>query len=67
MCIDNSETLNQAKALSKILLEDIECRIRIYTDCLTQCSKNYASWLVEDYQVKLTMLIGKKFREKSWE
>ena len=67
MCVDNSETLNQAKALSKILLEDIECRIRIYTDCLTQCSKNYASWLVEDYQIKLVQLIGKKFREKSWE
>jgi superfamily II DNA or RNA helicase len=67
MCLDNSETLNQAKALSKILLEDIECRIRIYTDCLTQCSKNYASWLVEDYQLKLVQLIGKKFRERSWE
>ena len=64
MCIDNSETLQEAKQLSKELAEDIESRIKRYANCLSHCSKNYREWLVEDYTLKLTLLIGKKFREK---
>ena len=64
MCIDNSETLQEAKKLSKELAEDIESRVKRYANCLSHCSKNYREWLVEDYTLKLTLLIGKKFREK---
>ncbi len=67
MCVENADTIKQAKYLAVVLREDIECRIRLYTDCLTQCSKNYAEWLAEDYILKLTALISKKFRELSWE
>ena len=64
MCVYNTETINEAKALSRELHDDIECRIKRYSKCLSQCSKNYREWLVEDYKQKLTILIGKKFREK---
>ncbi len=64
MCVDNCETINEAKALAKELHDDIECRIKRYSNCLSHCSKNYREWLVEDYKQKLTLLIGKKYREK---
>jgi hypothetical protein len=31
---------------------------------LSQCSKNYREWLVDDYKLKLILLTGKKYREK---
>ncbi|MWB96887.1 DEAD/DEAH box helicase [Flavobacterium sp. GA093] len=64
MCVDNTETLQEAKALGKELEDDIECRIKRYAKCLSQCSKNYREWLVDDYKLKLVLLIGKKYREK---
>jgi type I site-specific restriction endonuclease len=64
MCVDNTEELNEAKALMRELNGVIECRIRRYSNCLSHCSKNYREWLVEDYKVKLTLMIGKKYREK---
>ncbi|KRD10510.1 DEAD/DEAH box helicase [Flavobacterium sp. Root901] len=64
MCVDNTETLQEAKALSKELEDDIECRIKRYAKCLSQCSKNYREWLLEDYKQRLTLLVGKKYREK---
>ena len=64
MCVDNTEELIEAKNLSKELIDDIECRMKRYTKCLSQCSKNYREWLVEDYKIKLLLLIGKKYREK---
>jgi hypothetical protein len=64
MCVDNTETLQEAKSLSRELDEDIECRIKRYSKCLSQCSKNYREWLVDDYKLKMTLLIGKKYRER---
>ena len=64
MCVDNTEELKEAKDLAKELDPDIECRLKRYSNCLSQCSKNYREWLEEDYKLKLTLLIGKKYREK---
>jgi len=64
MCVDNTEELNEARNLSKELHDDIEYRIRKYSNCLSHCSKNYREWLVDDYKLKLTLMIGKKYREK---
>ncbi|SHL40630.1 DEAD/DEAH box helicase [Flavobacterium chilense] len=64
MCVDNTETLQEAKSLGKELDDDIDCRIKRYAKCLSQCSKNYREWLVDDYKQKLVLLIGKKYREK---
>ena len=64
MCVDNTETLQEAKVLSKELNADIESRVKRFSKCLSQCSKNYREWLMDDYNQKLTLLIGKKYREK---
>jgi hypothetical protein len=61
MCVDNTETLQQAKSLSRELDEDIECRIKRYSKCLSQCSKKLpwvAGWWL---QIKMTLMIGKKY------
>ena len=64
MCVDNSEDLSEAKKLAKELNDDIEYRIRQYCVCLGNVTKNYRSWLIEDYTLKLILLIGKLNRIK---
>ncbi len=64
MCVDNTTELFDAKLLARELIPDIECRMKRYANCLSHCSKNYREWLIEDYKLKLNLLIGKKFREK---
>lgn len=64
MCVDNSETLNEAKLLAKELADDIESRVRHFTNCLSNSTKNYRDWLIEDYKTRLSVVIGRKFREK---
>jgi glycine cleavage system pyridoxal-binding protein P len=39
MCVDNTETLQQAKSLSRELDEDIECRIKRYSKCQASAVK----------------------------
>ncbi|NMH28971.1 DEAD/DEAH box helicase [Flavobacterium silvaticum] len=63
MCVFNSESLYEAKQLSKELHEDIRSRMKRYAACLSHTSKNYREWLVEDYKTKLSLQIGKLFRE----
>ena len=63
MCVENTTELNQARMLSKLLSDDIESRIRRFVKCLGKTSKNYREWLIEDYKTKLSLAIGKKFRE----
>ncbi len=63
MCVENSNSLYEAKILSKLLVDDIESRIRHYTNCLSNTTKNYRDWLIEDYKTKLLIGIGRKFRE----
>ena len=63
MCVDNTEELYDAKMLARELQDDIESRMKRYAACLSHCSKNYREWLIEDYKLKLTLLIGKKYRE----
>lgn len=64
MCVDNTESLLEAKLLAKELSEDIEYRIRQYVQFLSSSTKNYREWLIEDYKIKLQLLIGKKIRIK---
>lgn len=63
MCVENAEDLYGAKMLSKLLNDDIESRVKRYVNCLGKTSKNYREWLIEDYKTKLSLAIGKKFRE----
>ena len=64
MCVENTDDLKEARTLSKELNEDIEFRVRIYCACLGNVTKNYRTWLIEDYQLKLTLEIGKQNRIK---
>lgn len=59
MCVDNSETVQEAKALAKDLKDDILYRIKRYTYCLANCTNNYREWLEDDYRVKLNLAINK--------
>ncbi|HEY0045185.1 MAG TPA: DEAD/DEAH box helicase [Flavobacterium sp.] len=63
MCVVNSSNLSEAKQLAKLLDQDVEWRMKCYANCLSHCSKNYKEWLIEDYKLKLILLIGKKIRE----
>jgi superfamily II DNA or RNA helicase len=64
MCVVNTEEVYDAKQLAKELNYEIEYRMKRYAKCLSHCSKNYSEWLIEDYKMKLIVLIGKKYREK---
>jgi superfamily II DNA or RNA helicase len=64
MCVDNTETLVEAKLLAKELADDIESRVRHFANCLSHSTKNYKEWLIEDYKTRLSVAIGRKFREK---
>lgn len=66
MCVIEAETIQEAKALSLLLNDDIASRIRRYANCLGNCTRNYEEWLVEDYKHKLILRIGSLFREKAW-
>lgn len=63
MCVENAEDLYNARMLSKLLSDDIESRVKRFVSCLGKTSKNYREWLIEDYKNKLSLAIGKKFRE----
>jgi len=64
MCVENTEELSEARKLSKELNDDIEYRIRQYCNCLGNVTKNYRSWLIEDYTLKLIIAIGRVYRIK---
>jgi superfamily II DNA or RNA helicase len=64
MCVENTEELYDARKLSKELNDDIEYRIKQYCICLGNVTKNYRSWLIEDYTLKLTIAIGRIYRIK---
>jgi superfamily II DNA or RNA helicase len=64
MCVDNTEDLITARKLSKELNNDIEFRISQYCKCLGNVTKNYKSWLIEDYTLKLIIAIGRIYRIK---
>ena len=53
MCIENSDDMWDALALAKELGDDIDDRIRRYSYCITNGTKNYINWLQEDYRRKL--------------
>lgn len=53
ICIENSDSLETARSLVKLLREDVEDRVRRYSYCISKCTENYRSWLVEEYMRRL--------------
>src|SRR6218665_283609 len=65
MCIENSKTVSEALQLTSELDHEIDWRIKQYTKCIENASKNYRDWLAEDYRATLHILIRKIFRKKT--
>lgn len=58
MCVENSEDVFDARLLAKELEDDIAYRIRLFSYCISNSTKNYRDWLKEDYQRKLRLKIN---------
>ena len=61
ICIENCETVQEARALTKILQDDIAYRIKQYSYCIMNSTQNYKDWLFEEYNRKLRLSFNGKF------
>ena len=61
ICIENSEDVYDALALSKMLGEDIDERIKRYTKCISKSTYNFVEWLKDDYKKKLRAYLRDNF------
>ncbi|MEM1336373.1 MAG: DEAD/DEAH box helicase family protein [Bacteroidota bacterium] len=64
ICVENSEDVFDARILAKALKDEISYRVRQYSYCIMNNTKNYKEWLEEDYERKLRSSISKKFAER---
>lgn len=61
MCIENAETITEARKLARELEPDVEYRVKQYAKLLSKTTKNYREWLIDDYKNRLSILIGRIF------
>lgn len=61
MCIANADTIFEARDLTKYLVDDISYRIKQYSYCMMNSTKNYKEWLMEEYIRKLRLSFNGKF------
>ena len=64
ICVENSEDVFDARILAKSLKEEISYRVRQYSYCIMNNTKNYKEWLEEDYERKLRSAISRIFAAK---
>jgi len=64
ICVENSEDVFDARILAKKLKEEISYRVRQYSYCIMNNTKNYKEWLEEDYERKLRLNISRKFASR---
>jgi len=64
ICVENSEDVFDARILAKELKEEIKYRVRQYSYCIMNNTKNYKEWLEEDYERKLRSSISKMFADR---
>jgi superfamily II DNA or RNA helicase len=62
MCMENGTDLSDAMHLMKLLKEEIDYRVRVYTHCLSKTSESYVNWLQEDYNRKLKAGLIRSFQ-----
>ncbi len=53
ICMENSDNLQEALALSELLREEIDYRVRVYARCLSKTSESYVKWLQDEYKRNL--------------
>lgn len=63
MCKENSEDIFDARILAQELKEDIRDRVRRYSYCIINNTKNYREWLFEDYYRKLRLRLNEMFQD----
>ncbi len=63
ICAENAKDVFEARNLAKQLEEEIIYRVRQYSYCIMNNTKNYKEWLEEDYERKLRSNISKKFAD----
>lgn len=61
MCIENSDTIFEARDLIRFLQDDISFRIKQYSYCIMNSTQNYKDWLMEEYIRKLRLSFNGKF------
>ncbi|MDG1572935.1 DEAD/DEAH box helicase family protein [Robiginitalea sp. M366] len=61
MCLDNSADIFDARMLARELQEEIEFRIKQYSYCIMNNTKNYRDWLQEDYERRLRLRISQLY------
>lgn len=61
MCIENATDVFEARALAKLLEDDILFRIKQYSYCIMNCTDNYKDWLFEEYVRKLRISFNGQF------
>ncbi|KAA2216918.1 DEAD/DEAH box helicase [Maribacter flavus] len=64
ICVENADDVFDARILAKKLKEEIQYRVRQYSYCIMNNTKNYKEWLEEDYERKLRSKISQKFAAK---
>ena len=63
ICIENSEDVYDALALSALLSDDIEYRINQYIRCICKSTNSFIDWLNQDYRQKLRFYLLNNFDE----
>ncbi|RYZ34074.1 MAG: DEAD/DEAH box helicase, partial [Sphingobacteriales bacterium] len=64
MCIENADSICAALELAEVLENDIKWRVKQYTKCLGNVTKNYREWLENDYISRLKTLIQKLMQRR---
>ena len=57
ICSENSNGIDEALALANFLKEEIEYRVRVYSQCLSKTSESYVKWLQDEYKRKLKITL----------
>lgn len=61
ICVENSDDVYEARALAKLLQDDIRYRIKQYCYCIMNSTQNYKDWLFEEYNRRLRISFNGKF------
>ena len=61
ICIENSDTIQEARAMTRLLQDDIGYRIKQYSYCIMNSTQNYKDWLMDEYNRKLRLSFNGKF------
>lgn len=64
MCVENADDIFEARILARELREEIEYRIKQYSYCIMNNTKNYRDWLQEDYERRLRLRISQLFADR---